>query len=252
MSLRFSAPAGELRRRHRRALREARVRLALAVLLPAVGAGLLFCLPPALQHGAEAAQFTAVPYAAPRAAEPMLVERAHRVTLPCEAPAVATVVPPLICRSEIEVPESAELAWEGEAAAAEPTVFSAAEEELWLAAAATPEMAKKQETVREKSPAAAPEPALARRTPPAYRSAPVPPYPAELRARRIAGSVGVRISVSAEGLPTEVAVVEPSGYAAFDTAARRWIMAHWRFHPATADGSAVASHVQTRIDFVLR
>lgn len=90
----------------------------------------------------------------------------------------------------------------------------------------------------------------AKRTPPAYRDAPKPPYPAALRARRLGGSVGVRIAVSAEGLPTDVTITAPSGHAELDRSARNWILAHWRFRPAEADGTPIAAHVQTRIDYL--
>ena len=64
-------------------------------------------------------------------------------------------------------------------------------------------------------------------------AAPRPPYPSAMRKRRITGSVGVRISVSPQGLPTAVDIIRPSGHSEFDTTTRSWILRHWRFQPAS-------------------
>ena len=88
-------------------------------------------------------------------------------------------------------------------------------------------------------------------TPPAYLSAPKPPYPAAMRQRRMQGCVGVRIAVSPLGTPTAVDITQPSGHAEFDSATRSWILRHWRFRPATAAGRAVASTVTTTVRFTL-
>jgi len=87
--------------------------------------------------------------------------------------------------------------------------------------------------------------------PPAYQSAPKPPYPPGLRQMRIEGSVRVRIAISKEGVPTSVAIAASSGYAEFDDAARQWILRHWRFTPARSNGVPVPSAVATAIHFVL-
>lgn len=84
-----------------------------------------------------------------------------------------------------------------------------------------------------------------------YRSAPPPPYPASLRAQRISGSVGVLISINAEGDPTDVSITRSSGHPEFDTTARRWILKRWRFHPATRDGVPQPSQVRTSVRFLL-
>lgn len=88
-------------------------------------------------------------------------------------------------------------------------------------------------------------------SPPAYLSAPKPPYPAAMRQRRLQGCVGVRIAVSPLGTPTAVDITQPSGHAEFDSATRSWILRHWRFRPATAAGRAVASTVTTTVRFTL-
>ena len=75
---------------------------------------------------------------------------------------------------------------------------------------------------------------------------PLPPYPSAMRKRRITGSVGVRISVSPQGLPTAVDITRPSGHSEFDTSTRSWILRHWRFQPA-----ATAAVFTTTIHFKL-
>lgn len=88
-------------------------------------------------------------------------------------------------------------------------------------------------------------------TPASYRSAPPPPYPASLRERRISGSVGLRIRVSATGHPTSAEITASSGHPDLDSAARRWVLAHWTFHPATRNGSPLESTIRTSVRFVL-
>ena len=88
-------------------------------------------------------------------------------------------------------------------------------------------------------------------TPASYRSAPPPPYPASLRERRISGSVGLRIRVSATGHPTSAEITASSGHPDLDSAARRWVLAHWTFHPATRNGSPLDSTIRTSVRFVL-
>lgn len=88
--------------------------------------------------------------------------------------------------------------------------------------------------------------------PPAYREASKPPYPPNLRQRRVEGSLRVSISIDSEGVPTEVRIIVSSGHAEFDTTARRWILEHWRFTPARRAGIPVDSTVTTSIHFVLK
>ena len=76
---------------------------------------------------------------------------------------------------------------------------------------------------------------------------PRPPYPSAMRKRRITGSVGVRISVSPQGLPTAVDITRPSGHSEFDTTTRSWILRHWRFQPA-----ATAAIFTTTVHFRLQ
>lgn len=89
--------------------------------------------------------------------------------------------------------------------------------------------------------------------PPSYKTTPKPPYPAALRASRTTGSVRVRISIDSDGIPTQVTVIQSSGYSEFDSAARSWIIKKWRFNPARIKESsqAIAGTVVTTIHFKL-
>lgn len=86
--------------------------------------------------------------------------------------------------------------------------------------------------------------------PASYRSAPPPPYPASLRERRISGSVGLRIRVSATGRPTAAEVIS-AAHPDLNSAAIRWVLAHWTFHPATRNGTPIDSTIRTSVRFVL-
>ena len=88
-------------------------------------------------------------------------------------------------------------------------------------------------------------------TPPAYKRAPKPPYPADMRSSRIEGSVRLRIHVDAEGRPQLVEVLAGSGHSEFDSLARAWVLEHWEFEPARRDGVAVPGRVVTSVHFVL-
>lgn len=88
-------------------------------------------------------------------------------------------------------------------------------------------------------------------TPPAYLHTPPPPYPPRLRQRGAQGEVHVLISVSPQGVPTEVTVTRSSGYAALDSHACNWIMRHWRFSPAKQGTIMLASQVRTHVAFSL-
>lgn len=65
-----------------------------------------------------------------------------------------------------------------------------------------------------------------------YASAPPPPYPREAARRRVEGTVLLRVLVDVDGKPLEVLVQESSGHRALDDAARKFVLAKWRFRPA--------------------
>lgn len=80
---------------------------------------------------------------------------------------------------------------------------------------------------------------------------PVPPYPAQALARRLAGEVVLRIRVDASGNPLEVTIERSSGYAVLDQAAARFVKARWHFVPATRDGRAIEALALLPVNFVL-
>ncbi len=77
-----------------------------------------------------------------------------------------------------------------------------------------------------------------------------PPYPPLALRLSEEGSVRLHLTISPQGMVTDAAVVRSSGYDDLDQAARRWILAHWRYRPALRAGMAVAgtSDVQVRFD----
>lgn len=182
-----------------------------------------------------------------------------RVLPPTEIPAAHA---PAMARPVVLPWETPELVWESPDEQDEP--FSLAEELPPLAPPPTHKEARRaaagvSPSAAHPASAVAAAPAsgtqsgasAARRTPPAYRSAPRPPYPAAMRQLRCTGSVGVRISVSAEGKPTGVEITQSAGHAEFDALTREWIMKHWSFHPATEDDRPTAATVRTRVEFRL-
>lgn len=233
---------------HRRRLRTARLcGLLTALLLPSL-ALLLHGFPhhAVWQSEGEAARFTAVAYTEPESAATQTQDTASPPAPALRVPLASPPAVPVLYHAEL-LPEATEepLTDIPREDALADAVCDISEEEA--PAQPTPKPARPRAVAA--VPAAAQSPAT--RTPPAYRDAPKPPYPAALRSRRIGGSVGVRIAVSAEGLPTEVAITTPSGHAELDRHTRSWILTHWRFRPAEADGTPIAAHVQTRIDYEL-
>ena len=77
-----------------------------------------------------------------------------------------------------------------------------------------------------------------------------PPYPASKIASEQEAVLKLRLSIDPRG---RVVAVEPVGRAdpAFLTAARRHLLAHWRYKPATEDGRAIASSTTITLRFEL-
>lgn len=251
---RFSSPhTRRLRRQH-----TARARLSLALSLAAVGAlGGALRLVTVLRHadaGEGAAPLSAIlqpaapPLPAAHTPEPPAVPLPPPPEPPLpplpSLPAIATMPPPLL--PELPIPPAA------------------AVEEPDLLAELMPEEAPPSPRPSRATPPARPRPAVATApaapaaaaaaepyTPPAYRSAPKPPYPAAMRSMRAEGTVHLRIVIDSLGAPQSVEVIGSSGYAEFDTTARRWVLAHWRFTPAYCGSRPVPATITTRLHFVL-
>ena len=81
--------------------------------------------------------------------------------------------------------------------------------------------------------------------------APVPPYPAQGIARRLAGEVVLRIRVDAGGHPVEVTIERSSGSTLLDEAARKFVKARWHFVPALQDGRAIEAFALLPINYSL-
>lgn len=86
---------------------------------------------------------------------------------------------------------------------------------------------------------------------PGYLRNPHPAYPEAARAAGQQGVVTLRVSVDAQGHPTNVALTRSSGFAVLDERARSTVAGQWKFKPARIDGEPVASTVVIPIRFTL-
>ena len=77
-----------------------------------------------------------------------------------------------------------------------------------------------------------------------------PPYPPALQRAEVEGSVAVRVLVGTDGRPRDIVLLR-SDDPGFFAAAKSWGMRHWRFKPATEDGTAVESWFTLNIRFTL-
>ena len=72
-----------------------------------------------------------------------------------------------------------------------------------------------------------------------YESAPAPSYPIEAIRKALTGTVTLRVLVDVDGKPLDVQVERSSGHRVLDAAAKKQVLAKWRFRPAMQDGRAV-------------
>lgn len=77
-----------------------------------------------------------------------------------------------------------------------------------------------------------------------------PAYPEVARRRGEQGRVMLRVSVSADGTPLDVALAETSGHASLDSAALAAVR-QWRFIPATQAGKSVPAIAEIPVRFRL-
>ena len=77
-----------------------------------------------------------------------------------------------------------------------------------------------------------------------------PPYPLSKQRLGEEASLALRLTIAPDG---QVTAVDPVGRAdpEFLAAARRHILAHWRYRPASDDGSAVGSMINVTLSFRL-
>lgn len=85
----------------------------------------------------------------------------------------------------------------------------------------------------------------------AYETATAPDYPIQAVRAGIQGTVLLKVLVSASGQPIEVVVQRSSGSRLLDAAARRHLLAAWRFHPAMRDGHAIEAWALVPVRFRL-
>jgi protein TonB len=72
-----------------------------------------------------------------------------------------------------------------------------------------------------------------------YEVAPPPSYPTQALREMLTGTVTLRVLVDVDGKPIDVQVATSSGHRVLDMAARKQVLAKWRFRPAMQDGQAV-------------
>jgi len=77
-----------------------------------------------------------------------------------------------------------------------------------------------------------------------------PPYPAEKQRLGEEARLRLSLAIDARGRVTSVAAVGPAD-AAFLEAARRHIVRHWRYQPASESGTSVASTITVSLTFTL-
>lgn len=72
-----------------------------------------------------------------------------------------------------------------------------------------------------------------------YLEAPAPRYPVEAIRGALSGTVTLRVLVDVDGKPIDVQIERSSGHRVLDAAARKQVLAKWRFKPALENGRAV-------------
>ena len=77
-----------------------------------------------------------------------------------------------------------------------------------------------------------------------------PPYPLSKQRLGEEASLSLRLTIGTDGRVTSVDAVGPAD-PVFLAAARRHILAYWRYRPATDDGSAVATVLTVQLSFKL-
>jgi protein TonB len=84
-----------------------------------------------------------------------------------------------------------------------------------------------------------------------YEIAPPPPYPVEAIRNSLTGTVLLRVLVDVDGKPIDVRIERSSGHRMLDAAARKQVLAKWRFRPAMQDGRTVQAIGLIPVDFHL-
>lgn len=85
----------------------------------------------------------------------------------------------------------------------------------------------------------------------AYETATPPAYPLQALRAGVQGTVLLKVLVDADGKPVQVVIEHGSGSRLLDDAARKHVLASWRFHPATRDGHAIQAWALVPVQFAL-
>jgi protein TonB len=65
------------------------------------------------------------------------------------------------------------------------------------------------------------------------------------------GDVRLKLTIDERGAVVAATVEKSSGYDALDNAAVAWVIAHWRYEPATKDGKPFATTTDAQVTFRL-
>jgi protein TonB len=84
-----------------------------------------------------------------------------------------------------------------------------------------------------------------------YETAPAPAYPVTAIREALTGTVTLRVLVDVDGRPIDVQIERSSGHRVLDAAARKQVLAKWRFKPAMQDGQRVQAIGLIPVEFNL-
>lgn len=84
-----------------------------------------------------------------------------------------------------------------------------------------------------------------------YEVAPPPPYPVTAIREALTGTVMLRVLVGVDGKPIDVQIERSSGHRVLDAAAKKQVLAKWRFKPAMQDGQLVQAIGLIPVEFNL-
>lgn len=79
-----------------------------------------------------------------------------------------------------------------------------------------------------------------------------PPYPPDAKKAGQQGTVVLHILISAQGDVTSATVSKSSGVPILDQTAVSWVIAHWKYKPASQNGIAMASASDAQVVFNLK
>jgi protein TonB len=85
----------------------------------------------------------------------------------------------------------------------------------------------------------------------AYETATPPAYPIQALHAGVQGTVLLKVLAGPAGKPLQVMIERSSGSRILDDAARRHVLAAWRFHPAIRDGQAIEAWAVVPVRFNL-